>query len=104
MENYLQNKEVILSVKDLSVCFSLRGKSLHAIRGVSLDVYKGESLAIVGESGSGKSVLTKNFIGLLDKNGTIDKGEILFEGMDLAKFKTERQENCHGNAGPHDQP
>ena len=45
MENYLQNKEVILSVKDLSVCFSLRGKSLHAIRGVSLDVYKGESLA-----------------------------------------------------------
>ena len=91
MENYLQNKEVILSVKDLSVCFSLRGKSLHAIRGVSLDVYKGESLAIVGESGSGKSVLTKNFIGLLDKNGTIDKGEILFEGMDLAKFKTERE-------------
>ena len=91
MENYLQNKEVILSVKDLDVRFSLRGKSLHAIRGVSLDVYKGESLAIVGESGSGKSVLTKNFIGLLDKNGTIDKGEILFEGMDLAKFKTERE-------------
>ena len=87
----MQNKEVILSVKDLSVRFSLRGKSLHAIRGVSLDVYKGESLAIVGESGSGKSVLTKNFIGLLDKNGTIDKGEILFEGMDLAKFKTERE-------------
>ena len=56
-----------------------------------MDVYKGESLAIVGESGSGKSVLTKNFIGLLDKNGTIDKGEILFEGMDLAKFKTERE-------------
>lgn len=91
MENYLENKEVILSVNDLSVRFSLRGKSLHAIRGVSLDVYKGESLAIVGESGSGKSVLTKNFIGLLDKNGTIDKGEILFEGMDLAKFKTERE-------------
>ena len=91
MENYLQNKEVILSVKDLSVRFSLRGKSLHAIRGVSLDVYKGESLAIVGESGSGKSVLTKNFIGLLDKNGTIDKGEILFEGMDLAKFKKEKE-------------
>ena len=91
MENYLQNKEVILSVKDLSVRFSLRGKSLHAIRGVSLDVYKSESLAIVGESGSGKSVLTKNFIGLLDKNGTIDKGEIFFEGMDLAKFKTERE-------------
>ena len=88
MENYLENKEVILSVKDLSVRFSLRGKSLHAIRGVSLDVYKGESLAIVGESGSGKSVLTKNFIG---QNGT---------GMG----ENTRQENCHGNAGPNDQP
>ena len=87
----MENKEVILSVKDLNVKFSLRGKVLHAIRGISLDLYKGESLAIVGESGSGKSVLTKNFIGLLDKNGTIDKGEILFEGMDLAKFKTERE-------------
>ena len=63
----MENKEVILSVKDLNVKFSLRGKVLHAIRGISLDLYKGESLAIVGESGSGKSVFTKNFIGLLDK-------------------------------------
>ena len=62
-------QEVILSVKDLNVKFSLRGQVLHAIRGISLDIYKGESLAIVGESGSGKSVFTKNFIGLLDKNG-----------------------------------
>lgn len=55
----MENKEVILSVKDLNVKFSLRGKVLHAIRGISLDLYKGESLAIVGESGSGKSVFTK---------------------------------------------
>ncbi len=51
--------EVILSVKDLNVKFRLRGRELHAIRGVSLDVYRGESLAVVGESGSGKSVFTK---------------------------------------------
>ena len=86
----MENREIILSVKNLNVRFSLRGKSLHAIRGVSLDVFKGESLAIVGESGSGKSVLTKNFIGLLDKNGRIDSGEILYAGMDLAKFTTEK--------------
>lgn len=93
----MENKELILQVKDLNVKFSLRGKVLHAIRGISMDLYKGESLAIVGESGSGKSVLTKNFIGLLDKNGWVDSGEILYWGLnddgtpvDLAKYKSER--------------
>ena len=84
-------QEVILSVKDLNVKFSLRGQVLHAIRGISLDIYKGESLAIVGESGSGKSVFTKNLIGLLDKNGWFDSVEIWYNGMDLAKFKTEKE-------------
>ena len=83
-------QEVILSVKDLDIKFTLRGKVLHAIRNVSLDVYKGESLAIVGESGSGKSVFTKSFMGLLDGNGFIPNGEILFEGQDLAKLKKEK--------------
>ena len=93
----LNNGDIILSVKDLHVKFSLRGKVLNAIRGISLDLHKGESLAIVGESGSGKSVFTKNFIGLLDKNGWVDSGEILYYGMDpehpvdLAKYKTEEQ-------------
>lgn len=77
-----QNQKVILSVKDLNVKFNLRGKVLHAIRGVNLDVYQGESLAIVGESGCGKSVLNKNFIGLLDPNGFISSGEIIYYGMD----------------------
>ena len=81
---------VILSVKDLHVKFSLRGKVLHALRGISLDLYKGESLAIVGESGSGKSVFCKNFIGLLDKNGWVDSGSIMYDGMDLATFKGEK--------------
>ena len=84
-------REKILEVRDLNVKFSLRGKVLHAIRGISLDLYKGESLAIVGESGSGKSVLCKNFIGLLDKNGWVDSGSILYRGMDLAKFRTEKE-------------
>ena len=84
-------REIVLSVRDLNVKFSLRGKVLHAIRGISMDLYKGESLAIVGESGSGKSVLCKNFIGLLDKNGWVDSGSIMYKGMDLAKFKTEKE-------------
>ncbi len=84
-------RDIILSVRNLNVKFSLRGKILHAIRGISLDVYRGESLAIVGESGSGKSVLCKNFIGLLDKNGRVDSGSIIYKDMDLAKFKTEKE-------------
>ena len=84
-------QEPILSVRHLNVKFSLRGKVLHAIRDVSLDLYKGETLAIVGESGSGKSVLTKTFMGLMDVNGWIDSGSILYNGQDLAKFQTEKE-------------
>ena len=81
----------ILSVRDLDVKFNLRGRKLHAIRGVSLDLYKGESLAIVGESGSGKSVFVKTFMGLLDANGWIDNGTIMYNGEDLTKYKEEKQ-------------
>ena len=82
--------DVILSVKDLNLKFDLRGRVLHAIRGVSLDLYKCESLAIVGESGSVKSVFTKCFMGLNDLNGHIDSGEILYDGKDLAKITQEK--------------
>lgn len=87
----MEDKKVILSVKDLVIKFRLRGDILTAIREASLDLYEGESLAIVGESGSGKSVFTKSFMGLLDANGWIDAGSIMFEGEDLAKFKTEKE-------------
>ena len=81
---------VILSVRDLDVKFTLRGQTLHAVRGASLDVYEGESLAIVGESGSGKSVFVKTFMGLLDANGFISGGEILYKGVDLTKYRTDK--------------
>ncbi len=83
--------DIILSVQDLDVKFDLRGRTLHAIRGVSLDVYRGESLAIVGESGSGKSVFTKSFMGLLDQNGSVTGGHILYGGQDLAGYASEKQ-------------
>ncbi len=89
MEN--TEKNVILSAKDVQVQFSLRGDRLTAIRGCSLDLYEGETLAIVGESGSGKSVFTKTFLGMLDANGSVTGGSIMFEGEDLAKFKTEKE-------------
>ncbi|WP_407406981.1 ABC transporter ATP-binding protein [Enterocloster sp.] len=83
-------REPILSARDVEISFSLRGKKLNAIRRCSLDLYQGETLAIVGESGSGKSVFTKSFLGMLDANGSITGGSILFEGKDLAKYKAEK--------------
>jgi oligopeptide transport system ATP-binding protein len=85
-----EDRKVILSVRDLAIRFSLRGRILKAIRGASLDLYEGETLAIVGESGSGKSVFTKSFLGMLDQNGWVESGSVLFEGEDLAKFRTEK--------------
>lgn len=84
-------KEPILSARDVQIQFSLRGKKLMAIRKCSLDLYEGETLAIVGESGSGKSVFTKSFVGMLDANGSIVGGSIMYEGKDIAKYKTEKE-------------
>lgn len=79
-----EEKKVLLSVRDLQVKFRVRGRILTAIRGISLDIYENESIAIVGESGSGKSVFTKTFAGMLDSNGFIDNGHIIFNDEELA--------------------
>ena len=84
----VQDGEIIISVKNLEVQFSVRHRILTAIRNVSLDIYKGETIAIVGESGSGKSVFTKTLTGMLEENGLVSEGEILYAGTDLAKFRT----------------
>ena len=80
----MENRKVLLSVKDLHVNFKVRGRTLSAIRGISLDFYENESVAIVGESGSGKSVFTKTFAGMLDANGYISEGSIIFNDEELA--------------------
>ena len=79
------DKKVLLSLKDVEVKFNVRGRILTAIRGVSLDIYENESIAIVGESGSGKSVLTKTFAGMLDSNGFIPNGKIIFSDDEISK-------------------
>ena len=81
----MEHHPLILSAKDVNIQFDLRGKVLHAIRGIDLDLYQGEVLAIVGESGSGKSVFTKSFMGLLDANGSITSGTIDYYGADDGK-------------------
>ena len=83
----MEEKKVLLSVQDLVVKFHVRGRVLTAIRGISLDIYENESIAIVGESGSGKSVFTKTFSNMLDSNGFVDQGKIIFSDDTLADFK-----------------
>lgn len=87
----MEQKRVLLSVRDLYVKFRVRGRILTAIRGISLELYEGEAIAIVGESGSGKSVLTKTFAGMLEANGYIHQGDIIFNDgactLNLAKLR-----------------
>ena len=81
----METKKKLLEVKNIKVKFRVRGRILTAIRGISLDLYENESIAIVGESGSGKSVFTKTFSGMLDQNGFISEGSIIFNDDELAE-------------------
>ena len=84
-----EERKIILSAKDIEVKFQVRSRILTAIRGISFDLYENETVAIVGESGSGKSVFTKTFTGMLDSNGTISNGSVMYDGIDLAQLKTD---------------
>lgn len=87
--------KTILQIKDLDISFRTHAGTIHAIRGVNLDLQKGETVAIVGESGSGKSVTMKAAVGLLDSNARINRGEIIYNyeengkevSVDLLKLK-----------------
>ena len=87
----------LLEVKDLKVSFNTYNGEVQAVRGVSFDLNKGETLAIVGESGSGKSVTSKSLMQLLPKpNGFIKSGEILFEGQDITKMSNKAMQKIRG--------
>ena len=91
----MEDKKVLLSIKDLKVQFRVRGRILTAIRGVSLDIYENESIAIVGESGSGKSVFTKTFAGMLDSNGFVSNGHIIFNDPELSDTVVKLDSGAH---------
>ena len=91
------DREHVLSIRDLSITFKTGAGPVNAIRGVNIDLYKGETLAVVGESGSGKSVTFKAAMGILASNSIVNSGRITYtyhhnDGttatVDLLKMKT----------------
>ena len=101
--------EPILSIQDLVVEFKTDDGIVHAVDGISYDVFPGETLGIVGESGSGKSVCTMSILGLIPQPpGRIASGTAMFKGQDLLKLKKSelravpRRRGRDGLPGPDD--
>jgi oligopeptide transport system ATP-binding protein len=92
------NGENILQVKDLEVSFNTYGGEVQAVRSVSFDLRRGETLAIVGESGSGKSVTAKSIMRLLpEANSIIKGGEAVFEGQNLLSLSEKQMQGIRGS-------
>ena len=89
------NKKI--EVKNLQISFRTQGGILKAVRNISFDLYKGETLAIVGESGSGKSVTSKSIMGILAGNSIVEGGEIIYDGQDLLKISEDDMHKIRGD-------
>lgn len=89
-------EEKALEVKNLVISFRTDNGKVQAVRGVSFDLYKGETLCIVGESGSGKSVTSKAIMGILSPNAIVEGGQILYRGIDLTKASETEYQTIRG--------
>ena len=89
--------EKVLQVKNLIVSFKTDRGIVHAVRGVSFDLYQGETLCIVGESGSGKSVTNKAIMGISANNAIVSSGQILYQGEDLVRVSEEEFHRIRGH-------
>ena len=86
-----------LEVNNLRISFRTPGGKVQAVRNISFDLYKGETLAIVGESGSGKSVTNRAIIGISAGNAIVESGEIIYDGQDLLKITEEDFHKIRGD-------
>lgn len=89
--------EKLLQIKNLRTSFHTHVGEVQSVRGVNIDLSRGDAIGIVGESGSGKSITMMSLMRLLDSNGEIKEGEILFEDKDLAKLSERDMEKIRGN-------
>ena len=87
----------LLELNDLHTFFKTKRGTVKAVNGVSYKVEAGRTLGVVGESGSGKSVSAMSILQLLDGNGYIDSGTIMFNGRDLTKLTRQDMYKIRGN-------
>lgn len=86
-----------LSVNNLVISFRTPAGKVQAVRNISFDLNKGETLAIVGESGSGKSVTSKAILGILAGNSIVESGSIIYDGMDLLRISEDEFYHVRGD-------
>ena len=89
--------EKALTVDNLKISFRTRNGNVQAVRNISFDLYKGETLAIVGESGSGKSQTSRAILGILANNAIVESGRIIYNGQDLLKIDEEHMYKIRGD-------
>ncbi len=92
-----ESKEKIIEVRDLTISFKTDHGLVHAVRDVSFDLFKGETLCIVGESGSGKSVTSKAIMGILAANAVVENGSIIYRGEDMLQVAEEQFHKIRGH-------
>ena len=93
----MSEKEKVLEVKNLEISFKTDNGLVRAVRDISFDLYKGETICIVGESGSGKSVTSKAIMGILAANAIIDGGQIMYEGENLLEVSEDEMHRIRGH-------
>lgn len=90
--------EKLLEIKNLKTSFETHHGEVQAVRGVTFDLLKGEVLGVVGESGSGKSITMMSIMKLLEENGKIKEGEIVFKGKRIDNINEKEMNKIRGNS------
>jgi len=93
-----EKRDKLLEINNLTTCFDTDNGKITAIKEISFDLYKGESLGILGESGCGKSVTALSMMGLLPEGvGYVENGEIIFNGENLLNLSNKKLRSYRGN-------